>query len=338
MSETRQAYKKQKKKKRRKKAVIFLLTPFLILLIAATAYGSYLYIKAQSAANNAYEPIKSTKVQKENTRAKTASILFIGVDDSNSRNYNNSTRSDALILATLNEDQKSLKLLSIPRDSYVYVPSEKTYTKINHAHAMGGPQATVETVEELLQIPIDYYVKMNFYAFIEIVDSLNGIEVEVPYNVYEKDTEDNKNAIYLKRGLQTLNGEEALALARTRKKDNDLERGKRQQEIIKAILKKSTSVTSVTKYADIIEAVGNNMKTNLTFDEMKEFAEFAALNRNLSTETLQLKGSDSMKDGVYYYELDEVSLKETQSKLKNHLFDSTPSESKIAQEKSEDEE
>ena len=103
---------------------------------------------------------------------------------------------------------------------------------------MGGTLTTIETVEELFDIPINYYVRMNFNAFIDVVDALGGIEAEVPYALHELD-EFDKFTINLQPGLQHLNGSQALALARTRKQDNDIERGKRQQEILSAIIKKS---------------------------------------------------------------------------------------------------
>ena len=127
-------------------------------------------------------------------------------------------------------------MVSIPRDSYVYIPERGKKDKITHAHAYGGTEATIETVEELFDIPVDYFFKLNFNAFIDVVDALGGIMVDVPITVSEMDSNDNKNAIHLEKGFQKLNGEEALALARTRKIDNDIERGKRQQLVLKPLL------------------------------------------------------------------------------------------------------
>lgn len=146
----------------------------------------------------------------------------------------------------------------------------------------------------MLDIPVDYYVKVNFEAFIDVVDALGGITVDVPYEIYEQNSKDIDQAIHLKPGKQQLNGEEALALARTRKQDNDIERGKRQQDIIKAIVKKSVSLGSVFKYDDLLEAVGGNMKTNMTFGEMKSFISYG-LEGDIQFDTLTLAGSDYWK-------------------------------------------
>src|SRR5699024_7366226 len=103
--------------------------------------------------------------------------------------------------------------------------------------------------------------------------ALGGIEMDVPITFSEQNSDGEMNQITLEEGYQTLNGEEALALARTRKIDNDVKRGERQQLLIEAIVKKALSVGSITKYTDVIEAVGSNMRTDLTFNEMLGIAQ-----------------------------------------------------------------
>lgn len=317
----------QKKAKKKSSTLSLVIKIGLLLasslLICATAYGIYLTKKAEHAADKAYEVIENREVSdmrdaKVQPVEDNVSILFVGVDDSEKRAQGSeSSRSDALILATLNNKTKTVKLLSIPRDSFVYIPHVNYRDKINHAHAYGGTLATIETVEQLFEIPIDYYVRMNFNAFIDVVDALGGIEAEVPYTLHEKD-EFDRNTVNLQPGLQKLNGSEALALARTRKKDSDIERGKRQQEILKAIAKQASSVTALTKYDDVIEAVGDNMKTDMSFTEMKSF--FGYLTAGMPRiDSLTLGGYDDMSTGVYYYKLDEESLEETKHILQSHL-------------------
>lgn len=317
---------RQNKKKGSSKFRLFLKVTMLLtlsLVICATAYGVYLTKQAEHAANNAYEEIEDRKLP-EQREAKVepaqdnVSILILGVDDSEKRGQGaDHSRTDALMLATLNNKTKTVKLVSIPRDSYVYIPHIGYNDKINHAHARGGTLASIETVEELFDIPIDYYLRVNFNAFIDIVDALGGIEAEVPYAMLEKD-EFDRNTVNLQPGLQTLGGREALALARTRKQDNDIERGKRQQEIIQAIATKASSFTSISKYDDILSAVGNNMKTDMTFTEMKSF--FSYLSDGMPRiDTLTLEGYDDMSTGVYYYKLDQEALEETSHILKSHL-------------------
>lgn len=308
-----------------KKSLIFKISAMLIasVLISLTAYGIYLTKKAETAANNSYQAVENrdgSVLRDEAVKPieDNVSILFIGIDDSEKRKQGEgNSRADAIMLATLNNKDKTVKLVSIPRDSLVYIPEVGYKDKITHANAFGGTKASIETVEQLLEVPVDYYVRMNFNAFIDVVDALDGIYADVPYDHLEKD-ENDKYTIQLKKGYQNLDGREALALARTRKLDNDIERGKRQQEILGAIMQKASSASSFTKYGDVIDAVGENMKTDMTFNEMKSF--FAYIKSGApQVDSLTLKGYDDMTTGVYYWTLDDESLMETKDILKSHL-------------------
>lgn len=316
---------KNKNKKRSKTSLIIKVSLLLVasLLICVSAYGVYITKQAEHAANSALEVLEGRDVstlreEKVEPVHDNVSILFVGVDDSENRGQgSDKSRSDALILATLNNKTKTIKMLSIPRDSYVFIPKVGYEDKITHAHAYGGTLATIDTVEKLLNVPIDYYVRMNFNAFIDVVDALGGIEAEVPYKLHEKD-EFDRNSINLQPGLQHLNGSQALALARTRKQDSDIERGKRQQEILTAIINKVSSVSSITKYDDVIRALGDNMKTNMTFTEMKSFLSY--LTQGMPRiDSLTLDGVDDMSTGVYYYQLNQQSVDEVSEILNNHL-------------------
>ncbi|GAA0604752.1 LCP family protein [Virgibacillus siamensis] len=310
------------KKRKLRKRVYFILIPLLLVFIGLS-YAGYLYAKAESTLSDSYQNHGREKSDLRESAVDplkdNISILIVGVDASDVRNNKNNSRTDTLMLATLNKDKKSVKMVSIPRDSYVYIPEVGYKTKINHAHAYGGIPATIDTVERLMDIPVDYYVKLNFDAFIEVVNAVGGIKVDVPYELYEQNSQDKERAIHLMPGEQKLNGEEALALARTRKLDNDIERGKRQQEIIKTVIKKAISINSVLKFDDIIEAVGSNMTTNMSFDEMKSLISYGTGEGSLGFDTYTLEGHNYQPDGTYYWQLDEVALSETKQMLKQHL-------------------
>ncbi|MBS4218952.1 LCP family protein [Bacillus sp. FJAT-49711] len=323
----RQQLKVNKKKRSRKRIFWFLVFPILLIASLGISYGVHLYIKAENMMANSYHDDRDGKSdlreKKVNPKIDNVSILFIGIDDSEKRSQGDNTRSDALLLATLNEKEKSVKLLSIPRDSYVYIDEVGYSTKINHAHSYGGPKATIETVENLLDIPVDYYVRVDFEAFMEIVNALGGIDIDVPFAFSEQNSKDKAGAISLEPGMQTLDGEEALAFARTRKIDNDIERGKRQQEVMKAIVKKAASGTSVVKYGQVIDAIGSNMKTDMSFDEIKALIDYGIAS-NLTIDTMTLEGFDSYipnssGKNVYYWQLDEDALAQTKAALKQHL-------------------
>lgn len=326
----------QTKKRSKKRTIIYsILILFGTVAILSATYGVYLTKRAEVAAERSFEALadraNGSELREEEVEPLTdnVSILFVGIDDSEKRSEGQgSSRSDALMVATLNNEEKSIKLVSIPRDSYVYIPEVGYEDKITHAHAYGDTRASIETVEELLDIPIDYYVKMNFNAFIDTVDALGGVNVDVPYDHLELD-ENDQYTVELKEGRQLLDGREALALARTRKLDNDIERGKRQQMILEAIIQKAASASSFTRYGDVIDAVGNNMKTDLTFDEMRSFFDYLTKGRP-QVETLTLEGYDDMTTGTYYWQLDQESLEETSSILQTHL-ELKPGSSEFAQ-------
>lgn len=309
---------------RKKKIYLCVVLPIAIILAAITSYGIHIYTKAENTVEGSYEDIdredKTSDLRDEevNPIEDNVSVLIIGVDDSEKRDYEK-TRSDTLMLATFNKSKNNVKLLSIPRDSYVYVPEVDYFTKINHAHAYGGPKATVETVENFMNVPVDYYVRVNFNAFIEVVDSLGGIMYDVPFDMSEIDTKGNENSIHIEEGYQKLDGTKALALARTRKYDSDIERGKRQQKIIKKIINQVTSTSSVFKLDNLIDAVGNNMTTNLTFDHMKDFLSYGT-DEEVSIESVNLEGHGGfMDDDLWYYQINEQSRENIEDELRAHL-------------------
>lgn len=314
----------RRRKKMQKRRILFftLFLPLLLVVFIGAGYGAFLYKKAETVLSESYmndgrekSALRDAEVHplKDNV-----SILFMGIDDNKRRNYGDNTRTDALLLATLNVENKTIKMVSIPRDTYAYIPAEDDYNRINHAHVVGGPTATIEAVEELFDVPVDYYVRLNFYAFVDLVDALNGIKFDVPYDFRVKDASD----VYyteVKAGVQTLNGQEALAVARTRMKDSDIERGLRQQQVLQAIVKKAMSFNSITKYDEMLEAVGSNMRTDMTFSEMKSLIEYSE-SGEINYDSLTLKGTDDfLNSGAYVYRVDEVELEVVKGKLQRHL-------------------
>ena len=314
---------RNRRKKKKRKTLVLIMFPILLIVFSAVSYGGYLFSKASDVAAGSQEELSRGEQSQRRMAAvdpskDSISILIMGVDESDTRDdFGDAIRTDALILATFNVKDKSVKMVSIPRDSYVYIPERGKKDKITHAHAYGGTEATIETVEELFDIPVDYFFKLNFKAFIDVVDALGGIMVDVPITVSEMDSNDNKNAIHLEKGFQKLNGEEALALARTRKIDNDIERGKRQQLVVKAMIDKAISVGSVTKYGDVMESMGNNLSTNMDFSEMLGLFNYAL--SGLDIESLELEGADDRINNIYYYQLEDSSIEEIEHTLKVHL-------------------
>ena len=222
-----------------------------------------------------------------------------------------------MILSTFNQKKHQIRMLSIPRDTISYIPKVGYYDKITHAHAYGGPLAAMDSVEATMNVPVDYYVRINMKAFVEAVDELGGIYYDVPYNLNEPNSDDT-GRIKIKKGYQKLNGDQALAVARTRHHDSDLKRGQRQMELIKILFQKAQNLNSIDKLDNVISIVGKNAKHNLTQKEIKSLAKMY-LGGNTEIKTSQLKGKDDYLNDIYYYHPSVKRIMEYSNLLRNDL-------------------
>ncbi|MDT1096369.1 LCP family protein [Staphylococcus pseudintermedius] len=305
------------------KFLLYLLA--LMLIIVPTIFAFTLFNSSKNAFDDSFSQSDQRQSQLRDSKVNAAkqpiSILFLGIDDSSTRRQNGQSaenaRTDAMILSTMNPDKHQIRLVSIPRDTLSYIPEVGYYDKITHAHAYGGPEASMRTVEAYLNVPVDYYVRINMEAFAKTVDELGGIEYDVPYDLNEPNTMD-KGRIKLKKGKQQLNGDEVLAVTRTRKQDSDLKRGQRQMEVLKILFKKAQDTKSLHKLDDIIEIVGKNSKHNLSYSEIKALATNYLAN-DVDIQSQQLKGENELLNGIYYINPDVDNLIETSNTLRKDL-------------------
>ncbi|HCT0422143.1 TPA: LCP family protein [Staphylococcus pseudintermedius] len=305
------------------KFLLYLLA--LMLIIVPTIFAFTLFNSSKNAFDDSFSQSDQRQSQLRDSKVNAAkqpiSILFLGIDDSSTRRQNGQSaenaRTDAMILSTMNPDKHQIRLVSIPRDTLSYIPEVGYYDKITHAHAYGGPEASMRTVEANLNVPVDYYVRINMEAFAKTVDELGGIEYDVPYDLNEPNTMD-KGRIKLKKGKQQLNGDEVLAVTRTRKQDSDLKRGQRQMEVLKILFKKAQDTKSLHKLDDIIEIVGKNSKHNLSYSETKALATNYLAN-DVDIQSQQLKGENELLNGIYYINPDVDNLIETSNTLRKDL-------------------
>ncbi|NJH98250.1 LCP family protein [Staphylococcus agnetis] len=305
------------------KYVLYLLV--LILVIVPAIFAFILFNSSRDAFDDSFSQKDRResvmRQHKVNPSKEPVSILFLGIDDSDARRENGQSveqsRTDAMILSTLNPDKNQIRLLSIPRDTLSYIPKVGYYDKITHAHAYGGPESSMDTVEKALNIPVDYYVRINMDAFAETVDELGGIEYDVPYDLNEPNRTD-QGRIKIKKGKQVLNGEEVLAVTRTRKQDSDLKRGQRQMEVLKILFRKAQETQFLHKLDDIIKIVGNNSQHNLSYDEIRALAtNYLVSDTEIKTE--QLKGENELLNGIYYINPDIDALIKTANRLRSDL-------------------
>ena len=206
------------------------------------------------------ELIKNVDITKE-----SFNVFISGIDTYGK--ITSVSRSDVNMVVSINPRTHKILLTSIPRDYYVKLNGINTEYKDKITHAgIHGIDTSVKTVEDLLSIDINYYAKVNFTSLIKIVDELGGIDVNVttPFRAYY--IEENETVNYsFKKGMNHLNGKQALAYARERKSlpDGDVGRVKHQQQLIEAIVNKALSKTILLKYNDLLNALDGKFITNM---------------------------------------------------------------------------
>lgn len=212
----------------------------------------------------------STKIETTDSRQTISNGIFnvyiSGIDTTGS--ISNVARSDANILATVNTKTHEVLLTSIPRDYYVTLHSKKAKDKLTHS-GIYGISETVTTVEDLLDIDINYYVRVNFTTLIKLVDTLGGVSVYSDYNF-------SAGGYTFSKGYNRLNGNEALAFSRERYSfaDGDNQRVKNQQKVIEAIINKVLdSNTILTKYTSILNSMEGSFQTNISQDEVSKLVQ-----------------------------------------------------------------
>lgn len=302
-------------KRGNKKLWIRILIAFFLLIISAIGIYSYsLYKTVTKTVDSIHEPISREKSEKRVTpitleKEEPFSVLMLGVDERDG----DSGRSDTMVVVTVNPDLNSVKMLSIPRDTRTEIIGKGIQDKINHAYAFGGAEMSMDTVENLLDIPLDYYLQVNMEGFLEIVDAVGGVTVQndfsFKYGGYE-----------FPKGEIDLDGKKALAYSRMRYEDprGDFGRQQRQREIIRAVIRKGARLSSLGNYDEILSALGNNVKTNLTFSEMYDIqSKYKKAGKQI--EEIEMKGTGGKIDGIYYYQVDDAEKQRVQEEFKTHL-------------------
>lgn len=307
----------KRKKKRNWKRIVLVAFTFLFAGLGIYLYN--IYSDVASAVNNMNKPIERKVSEKREEKVEFVkkdpiSILLVGVDE----REGDHGRTDSMLVMTLNPELKTTKIVSIPRDTRAELidsedPDDNRFDKMNHAYAYGGIEMTISSIEHFLNIPIDYYTEVNMEGFKDIVDAVDGIDVNNEF-AFELD------GVYLEAGEQHLNGEEALQYARMRKEDprGDFGRQERQREVISKVIEKGLSLKSLTNYDDILQALEKNIKTNLTLNEMlgiqKQYKPAAE-----TIEKMEIEGSGDTINEVWYYIVEDETRQILSDQLREHL-------------------
>ncbi|WP_286183925.1 LCP family protein [Clostridium sp. CCUG 7971] len=257
----------KKSNKGLKRLVILLIV--LVLAFPAAAFG-YVYFKLNSIHDSSADQSILDNLNFKNEKGIT-NILLAGTDG---RPGEKNSRSDAMMILTVDNKNKSLKLTSLARDSYVDIPGHGKQ-KLTHAYVYGGINLLTETIEKNFDLDIQNYAVVDFFSFMDIVDALGGVSVEVkkdelkelnkfiPETYAWNESSDKGSIEYVNSaGKQTLNGYQTLAFSRIRKNDTAMERDRRQREVIEGLIS-GVNDLPITKYPNLVDTILPYVKTNM---------------------------------------------------------------------------
>lgn len=317
---------KAKKKKRRKKHIALKIISVLLVLIIAFGISFYAY------AYKLIDKINRVPLDSEDlgittdTYSEVMNIALLGLD---SREDNNSGRSDANVIVTIDKKNKKIKLTSIARDSYVAIEGRKN-DKLTHAYAYGKSQLAVKTLNQNFGLEITDYVTMNFFGLARVIDYIGGVTLDVDeaefneLNGYVFPTTDfgdipceNLTA----PGVQLLSGAQAVCYARIRHTDGDVERGNRQKEVITAMFAAIKKMNPF-KLPELATMILNECETSLTTDKIMKLGIWAVLTtpefEQLSIPNDNIPASGKTIRGVWYYVYD---IEKAKTEIEDFIFE-----------------
>ncbi|MYL34372.1 transcriptional regulator LytR [Pontibacillus yanchengensis] len=307
-----------KNKEKPKKKGLWWKVLLTIVVCVGLAGGGYAWVVYQSAKQTVekkiHTPVASIDTsigKKKMKQEKPLNILLMGVDE----REDDQGRSDALMVLSMKPGKDQMNLVSIPRDTRTTIAGDGRVTKINHAYAYGGTEMSINTVEDFLDIDLDYYVKLNMEGLSELVDAVGGIEVT--NHLEWTDTGHYKKGYTYEKGNIHLNGPQTMGFVRMRYQDpnNDFGRNERQRTVIQALIDKGASFSSVNKIGSILDVLGDNMQTNLAFEDMRHlFLNYRSVRNNVVT--YQMTGEGKMIDGLWYLLVPEQEVQKVHNMLK----------------------
>ncbi len=299
-------------KKLSKKGKIITICASAAVIVIGSIAGAYLYARhtynsivtadANKPSENTYTPEATTPEEPQEIdyglESDIVNILLVGVD---TRGEFNDSRTDSIIIATVDPKDKKVKLTSLMRDMYVEIPGHG-YQKINAAFELGGIELLKKTIKYNFGLSLDKYVAIDFKGFQELIDTLDGVELEVKdyevkeINKYIEDVNGDNSTLLQGPGVQKLNGQQALSYSRIRKVgNNDFERTERQRRVLSLLLEKVKS-TKVTSYPKLYATLSPYLKTNIEFEPMLKLVYTVYKLDNFTPVTTRIPVDNHFKD------------------------------------------
>ncbi|MFA7309104.1 MAG: LCP family protein [Patescibacteria group bacterium] len=288
----------------------------LLIILGFFSYRAYsLAHKVIASRSNSASPLLSEDIdlthdlERLSEGDRRVNILLLGMGGGN---HPGGELTDTIMVASIDVKNKSVAMISVPRDLYIPVKSFD-HAKINSVYSLGKESfesedraiaLVKETVSDFLGVPIHYYVRVDFAGFEKIIDLLGGVTVDVKKDLYDGEFPDKDmegyDAYFISKGIHTLNGEDALKYARSRHSTSDFDRARRQQDIIvasrEAALKKE-NLLDIKKMNEILTVLAEHIRTDLQVGEIQALAKIAKTipNQNFSSKVI-----DDGNEGLLY--------------------------------------
>lgn len=317
MSDMEQSGVKKKKKRLRKGRVFLLLILLIVILCGGFMAGMGLYDRFFSA-DDPVPKQKENQLLTEEPLSSRINVLLLGKDDGDSEDMNNPDapkRTDSMMVVSFDPEKKQIAIVGLPRDTRVTIPGRRGHDKINAAYAYGGTKRAVRTVEQLLQIPINYYMVVDWQGFIKVIDMLGGVDLYVDNNMDYEDPYANLK-IHLKKGYQHLDGEKAGQYVRFRHDElGDIGRVERQQKFMKALAGQFFTFTNMLKLPMIINTGLDYVDTDMNLMTMIRAANCFRIFGENSIKSEMLDGDFKTIDDISYWVTTPSQVSHTLDKL-----------------------
>ena len=274
---------KRAKKRKKAKMITFAIEAVILIVLLVVLYvlnRTELLSKVTYDDEVVKESVNELTEETLEVMEEYTNIALFGLDTRQAGSLGKGNRSDTIMVASINNDTKDVKIVSIYRDSYLNLANDK-YRKCNEAYSVGGPEQAVAMLNMNLDLKIDHYMSVDFLAVSEVVDLLGGIEIDVDeyeiehlnnYTVETSKVTGKKTQKLTKTGLQTLDGVQATSYCRIRyTAGDDFKRTERQREVLETIAKKAKTM-SVSQLDEIVKKVFPMCATNMTVDQLLAIA------------------------------------------------------------------
>ncbi|GAB6159005.1 LCP family protein [Desulfotomaculum varum] len=301
----------ERRKRRKLKILPFMLFCTFLLLVIGTGY-----VLANQFLFDGRDPLGLVQGEpkEEDVLKKRMNFLLMGID---ARQGETRTRTDSLILVSVDKEHNRIAMISIPRDTRVEIPGHG-YEKINSANVFGGPELVMQTVSDLTGVKIDHYLMTNVRGFRDIVDALGGVTIDVEKRMYHYDPYDEPDLrkIDLQPGVQRLDGAKALQYVRFRSDAlGDVARTERQQKFLKALAQEMMQPSTIAKLPKLVPTINKYLDTNLGLSQMVTLARAAQNLSNVEIVTQTMPGKFLNMNGVSYWSVDPQQARQVAESL-----------------------